>query len=291
MSEKVSIVTGANSGIGFETALGIARKGVHVVMACRSEERGATAMAKLKQQYPEASAEVMALDLAEPASIEKFSEVFAKKHEKLNLLVNNAGIYTPSLKLAESGVELQFATNHLGHFALTQKLIGVMPNDSASRIVSVSSLAHRRSVINYSDINCEGAAGLIAYGQSKLANLLFADELDRRLRKAGKKLQSLAAHPGVSVTGIFEDIPARQRVILKLLSPFIMHSNASGAAPILQAALDPDAKGGDYLGPQGFRGMKGRPGPAQRSDYAADPAKGVPLWELSEKLTGIEFKV
>lgn len=223
-------------------------------------------------------------------SVRTFAKNFKNKYAQLDVLINNAGVLIYSGKKNKAGVELQFATNHLGHFLLTGLLLEQMPDSSDSRIVALSSLAHKEAKIHFDDLNCEttddnGAA----YGQSKLANLMFADELNRRLKKANKKIVALAVHPGGSDSGLFDEMSKITYYTFKILSPFILHSNASAAKPSLFAALSPGVKGGEYFGPQGFREFRGRVGIAKRSDYSKREDIATRLWQLSEKMTDQSF--
>ena len=203
-------------------------------------------------------------------------------------MINNAGLLLNSAQTNDDGLELQLATNHLGHFLLTALLLDLMPDDPASRIVALSSVAHKSARIHFDDLAC-GGDGLVAYGQSKLACLLFADELDRRLRAAGRRVRALAVHPGGSDSGLFDEMSRLQYFTFKALSPFIAHSNASAAKPALHAALVPDAAGGDYYGPTGIMELSGPVGRAKRDPITEDREIARRLWELSEELTGHAF--
>lgn len=285
---KIAIVTGANNGIGFETAIGMVEAGWHVVMACRSLKKAETAKVSILRRLPSASLDVMLLDLGDFASVRAFAGDFRARHSHLDVLINNAGILLYSAQSNGDGIELQFATNHLGHFLLTALLIDLMPDDPASRIVALSSVAHKGARIHFDDLAC-GGAGEIAYRQSKLACLLFADELDRRLRAAGRRIRALAVHPGGSDSGLFDEMSRLQYFTLKALSPLITHSNASAAKPALHAALAPDVAGGDYYGPTGIMELRGAVGRARRDPITEDKGVAKRLWELSEELTGQTF--
>lgn len=286
--EKIAIVTGANSGIGFDTAAGLAEARYNVVMACRSKEKAENAKASLLNRLPQASLEIMLVDLGDFASVRAFADGYRARHSRLDALINNAGILLNSAKTSAGGVELQFVTNHLGHFLLTALLLDLMPDDPASRIVALSSIAHKGAQIDFRDLTC-GRDGLRAYGQSKLACLLFADELDRRLRAAGRRVKALAVHPGGSDSGLFDEMSRWQYLAFKALSPVIAHSNAEAAKPSLHAALSEDVEGGDYYGPTGFMEMRGPVGAAQRSSVTADTRIAERLWKLSEELIGQLF--
>lgn len=285
---KTAVVTGANDGIGFETAVGMAGAGWHVVMACRSQAKGEAAKVTIRRRVPAAALDVMLVDLGDFASVRAFARDFRASHSRLDVLINNAGILLYSEKTNGDGIELQFATNHLGHFLLTALLIDLMPDDEASRVVALSSVAHKGARIHFEDLTC-GGDGLAAYGQSKLACLVFADELNRRLRASGRKLKSLGVHPGGSGSGLFEEMGRLQYFALKALSPLFTHSNASAAEPALHAALAEGVAGGDYFGPTGMMEMRGPVGPAKRDPITRDEDVAKRLWELSEQLTGQEF--
>ena len=286
--QKVAIVTGANNGIGFETTAGVAEAGYEVVMACRSQEKAETAKARILTRHPDARLVVMVVDLGDFHSVRRFAEAFRARYDHLDVLINNAGILLYSSKRNGDDIELQFATNHLGHFLLTALLFDMMPDDPASRIIALSSVAHKNARIHFDDLSCSGD-GLTAYGQSKLACLMFADELNRRLKAAGRNITALAVHPGGSGSGLFDDMSRVQYYILKTLSPFFTHSNASAAKPTLKAALDAGVGGGDYYGPIGMMEMRGPVGRAKRSDYSNDQTAAARLWSLSEELTGQTF--
>ena len=286
--EKTAIVTGANSGIGFDTAAGMAKAGYHVVMACRSEANAEKAMASILKRLPTASLDIMLIDLGDLASVRTFANDFRARYKQLDILVNNAGILLNSTQTNADGIELQFATNHLGHFLLTALLIDLIPDDAASRVVALSSIAHKSARIDFADLTC-GRDGLKAYGQSKLACLLFADELDRRLRAAGRKIKALAVHPGGSDSGLFDEMSRLQYYTFKALSPIIAHSNTEAAKSSLHAALSEDVDGGDYYGPTGLMEMRGPVGSARRNPITRDNDIARRLWTLSEELTGQAF--
>lgn len=291
MSEaEIAIVTGANSGVGFETAIGLAKAGMRVVMACRNRTKADEARKNIIHVLPDAKLELMELDLSRLASVRAFATEFKEKHEHLNVLVNNGGVLDYSGRKNDAGIELQLATNHLGHFLLTSLLIELMPDDSSSRIVSLSSIAHKQGKIVFDDINCENQTDTsFAYAQSKLACLMFSSELQRRLERAGRKALSVCAHPGGTDSGLFDDAPRLQYFLFKLVSPLITHSNEDAAKPSLHAALSPDVRGGDYFGPQGFKDLKGPVGKAQRTSYSEDVEVAARLWAISEDMVGQPF--
>ena len=282
--KKIAIVTGANNGIGFETALGIAKAGYRTVLACRNLKKAEVAKSEIIRKLPDAELDTLRLDVSDFASVREFAEEFRAKYSRLDILINNAGILLYSSQANSDGIELQFATNHLGHFLLTALLLDVMPDDPFSRIVHLSSLAHKNARINFDDLTC-GDRGIVAYGQSKLACLMFGEELDRRLKAAGSSIRSIPVHPGGSGSGLFDEMSRGQYYFFKILSPFILHSNASAAKPALFAALDEKVEAGRYYGPTGFKEFRGRVGDAYRDPSTIDEASAKRLWELSEKLT------
>ncbi len=294
-SGRVAVVTGANSGLGSETALGLAAKGAHVVLACRDAAKAQSALVVIRTRCPLASIEVLALDLASLASIRAFADAVGTRHARLDLLCNNAGVMAIPQRRTADGFEMQLGTNHLGHFALTGLLLPQLLATPKSRVVSVSSSAHRPGRIHWDDLQLERSYGKWhAYAQSKLANLLFAFELDRRLRKAGASVISVAAHPGYAATNL-QAVGARMEgariseKIFALGNKLFAQSAAMGALPTLYAATAAAVQGGDYFGPDGFSEMWGHPrkvGSTARSKDLADAAR---LWELSEKLTDVRF--
>lgn len=290
MTDRVSVVTGANNGIGFETTVGLAAAGLHVVMACRNLTKANIAAAEIRARIPTASLEASELDLGDFASVRAFAERFRSKHDRLDVLINNAGILLYSPQTNSDGIELQFATNYLGHFLLTAELVELMPDSEHSRIVSLSSVAHLGARIDFDDLTCGGNGGA-AYGQSKLACVIFGEELHRRLGVAGKQIRSIPVHPGGSDSGLFDEMSKRRYYVLKTLAPFITHSNDSAAKPSLHAALSPDAAGGQYYGPTGFRELRGSVGHAKREPSTVDRSTAQRLWTLSEQLVDRTFAV
>ena len=290
MKDRTAIVTGANSGVGFHTTIGLAKAGFGVVMACRNRDKAEAARVEISQRVEDAELEVMELDLSRTTSVRAFATEFLEQHPCLNILVNNAGVLDVSGRKNDAGIELQLATNHLGHFLLTSLLIERMPDESSSRVVSLSSIAHKQGRIAFDDINCEHQEDkLFAYAQSKLACLMFASELQRRLDAASRRVLSVCAHPGGTDSGLFDDMSRFQYYAFKLLAPFITHSNEEAAKPSLHAALSPEVRGGDYFGPQGFRDLKGPVGHAARTPYSEDQEVAARLWRLSEELIGEPF--
>ncbi|RIL05328.1 MAG: short-chain dehydrogenase [Proteobacteria bacterium] len=294
-SGRVAIVTGANSGLGFATASVLASRGAHVILACRDTDRGKGALDAITAAHPSAGVELQPLDLASLASVRAFAAAFAAQHERLDLLCNNAGVMALPPRRTADGFEMQLGTNHLGHFALTGLLLDRLLAAPAARVVTVSSTLHRPGRIHWDDLHLERSyRKWIAYAQSKLANLLFAHELDRRLRASGARAISAAAHPGYAATNLQTAGPrmagARLFERLSLLGNRVFAQTAdAGALPTLYAATAPDVQGGDYIGPGGFGEMRGAPrkvGCTARARNAADAAR---LWQLSESLTGVRF--
>jgi len=291
LSGKVIIVTGANSGIGFETVKELARKGAHTILACRSIEKGNDAAQRIHAEVPNARLEPMVLDLSSLKSVHAFAESFKAVHDHLNVLVNNAGIMWVPYGKTEDGFERHFGTNHLGHFALTSLLIDVLRNTSASRVVTVSSMGHRSGKMDFDNLMFEDGVGYgrdKAYGRSKLANLLFSFELQRHFDALHTNATAIAAHPGGSDTNLGRYVEDRWwfRLLRQLTKP-ITQTAVMGALPILRAAIDPETKGGDYFGPGGFMGMRGYPVKVACSNPAKDVDIAKHLWKVSEDLTGI----
>jgi NAD(P)-dependent dehydrogenase (short-subunit alcohol dehydrogenase family) len=284
-SGRVAIVTGANSGIGYETARALAHKGATVIMACRSVEKGQVAAQKIQDEDPQGTVAVMALDLADLSSVRDFAEGFKREFQRLNLLINNAGVMMlPDYTKTADGFEMQFGTNHLGHFALTGLLLETISRTPGARVVMVSSTAERFGRMNFDNLNAEQSYDKqAAYGQSKLANLLFTAELQRRFEAAGLDTITIAAHPGWTTTNL------QRHTRLRLLNPIFAQGPEMGALPTLYAATSPDVRGGDYFGPGGFMQMRGYPTKVKPTDRSKDEADAKKLWEVSEELTGITF--
>ena len=297
---RVALVTGANSGLGFYTARGLAAKGARVLMACRSLQRGERAAADIREQLPEAQLAVVELDLADLTSVQSCAETVHKDWERLDILVNNAGLSTFTRQETAQGFELQFGVNHLGHFALTGRMLPMLLDTPASRVVSVSSLAHRNARLAFDDLQNErgfsGFGGFGAYAQSKLANLFFAFELQRKLARSNASTISVAAHPGVSATDLItrhrvssesKNVAARFSILMaRLMFPTMGQSAEQGALPQLYAATAPDVNGGDYFGPDGWQGMRGNPKEIRARDSAYNEQTAGRLWQVSAELTG-----
>jgi NAD(P)-dependent dehydrogenase (short-subunit alcohol dehydrogenase family) len=286
---RIAVVTGANIGLGYATALGLAAKGCSLVLACRNMDKAEAAKAGIVAHHPKAAIDCMALDLASLKSVRKFAAAYKRRHAKLDLLINNAGIMMPPFALSEDGFESQLAANYLGHFALTGLLLPLILKTPNSRIVSLSSLAHKWGEIQFEDLNFERRYDKrLAYGQSKLACLMFAYELQRRLTRAGHSSLSVAAHPGVSSTNLFQHLP-KIVGLFAALTPLIFQSAQGGAQPTLYAALGEDIRGGDYCGPQSMGEMRGDPVKVSSSRRSRDQAVAARLWTVSEELTGVRF--
>jgi NAD(P)-dependent dehydrogenase (short-subunit alcohol dehydrogenase family) len=286
---RTAVITGANSGIGLEAARELARAGAHVVMACRDTTKGDAAADAIRKELPSAELEVAALDLASLDSVRAFAGRYP--HERLDLLINNAGVMAPPYTKTIDGFELQFATNHLGHFALTGLLLDKLLATPRARVVTVSSTAHKMGRIDFEDLQSERSYRRWgAYGQSKLANLLFCFELDRRLQATDADLLSVAAHPGYSATNLqFAATPSRiERLASVVLNRVYAQSAERGAAPTLYAATA-DIPGGSFVGPDGFQEMRGEPRIVKSTRAARDPETALRLWALSEQLTGVHF--
>lgn len=286
-SGKTALVTGANSGIGFETAKMLAKRGMKLILACRNMEKGDKALKEILSSCPGADIELEQLDLASQKSVKNFAERVIEKHKRLDLLVNNGGIMMGSHSLTEDGFEKIFGTNHLGHFTLTAMLIELLVATPGARIVTVSSIAHFRGRIKFEDINSlSGYSRAAAYRQSKLANLLFAYELDRRLKDKEKETISVAVHPGITSTNIVK-LP----LAIDKLKEAVLMSTVKGALPTMMGATDPNLKGGEFIGPSGFKQTRGFPSILRSADHSYNRETWLRLWELSEGLTGIEFNI
>jgi NAD(P)-dependent dehydrogenase (short-subunit alcohol dehydrogenase family) len=285
---RLAVVTGANTGLGFETAQVLAARGASVVLAVRDIEKGKHAAARIADTAPGANVMVQPLDLTSLDSIRAAAGELRAKHPRIDLLVNNAGVMFPPRQTTRDGFELQLGTNHLGHFALTGLLLEQMLPVPGSRVVTVSSLGHRlQARINFDDLQGERSYSRVgAYGQSKLANLLFTYELQRRLSGAGTTI-AVAAHPGFAATELTRNSPAVAATIARLFS----QKAAMGALPTLRAATDPGVLGGQYYGPGGFLGARGHPKLAHSSGQSHDTAIQRRLWTISEELTGVTFPV
>ncbi|ELK51114.1 MULTISPECIES: oxidoreductase [Haloferax] len=299
LSGKTVVVTGANSGLGFEATRAFAEKGAHVVMACRSLDRGADAMADIRESVPAASLTLSELDLADLDSVRQFADEFAAEHGSLHVLCNNAGVMAIPRRETAQGFETQFGVNHLGHFALSARLFPTLRDTPGeTRLVTMSSGLHERGRMEFDDLQGERDYDeWDAYAQSKLSNLLFAFELDRRLTAAGiDDVLSVGAHPGYAATNLQFRGPEASGSTLrywmsKLGNAIFAQSAEMGALPLLYAATSPAVESGEYVGPQGLFGMRGTPGIAEPSDRARDPETAARLWDVSEELTDTRFRL
>lgn len=290
---RVAVITGSNTGIGYPTALALAKHGATVVLAVRDADKGAAAADRIRRSCPQAAVEVQPLDLSSLESVRAAAAALKSAHRRIDLLINNAGVmYTPKQTTVD-GFELQFGTNHLGHFALTGLLLPQLIRVKGSRVVTVSSMAHRiMAAIHFDDLQWEnGYNRIAAYGQSKLANLMFTFELQRRLAAKRKPTIAVAAHPGTANTELTRYLPPFFRPADRLLMPLVIQSAAMGALPTLRAATDPEVTGGQYYGPGGIGEQRGHPKPVEASRQAHDIELQQRLWAVSQELTGIRFPV
>jgi len=287
-SGRCIIVTGANTGIGFEEAKALAARGARVLLACRDVDKGEAAIARIRRTVPDADCAVLPLDLADLDSI-RAAAAIAVGEPRVDVLLNNAGVMYPPLTRTAQGFELQFGVNHLGTFAFTVLMLPKLAEAGGARVVVTSSLAHWRGRIPWEDVNAERRYPRTQrYSDSKLANMLFFYELDRRLRIAGVPVSAIGCHPGVASTDL-----SRHSGLLRPLFPIaglFLNSPARAAWPGLQAATDPLASPGGFYGPRGLGGARGPSGPARRSDAASDPEAARRLWEISVEMTGIDLE-
>ncbi len=289
---RTILVTGANSGIGFATSAVLARAGARVLLACRGHDKAAAAAARIREQTPDADLGIVVLDQASLASVTAAAAQVRDEEPRLDVLVNNAGVMAPPLTRTEDGFELQFGVNHLAVFALSAHLLPLLRDRADSRIVTTSSVVHREGQLFLDDPNAEaGYDRMERYRQSKLANLLFALELDRRLRADGAETASVACHPGLATTSLGHDAAPWLRWVMPLVQPLLrlrFNSAEQGAWPTLMAATDPTVQGGEYLGPTRRNETSGPAGRAQVADHARDTELAQKLWQLSVELTGVE---
>ena len=289
---RTAVVTGANSGIGFEAAAVLAQRGARTVLACRDTGKAAAAMARIAAAAPGASVSVARLDLASLDSIRAAADQLLAVHERIDLLINNAGLMWPPYGKTVDGFELQFGTNHLGHFAFTGLVLEAMLPVAGSRVVTVSSNGHRAGRIDFADLQSERHYGrMSAYAQSKLANLMFTYELQRRLAATGAPTAALAAHPGVAFTELTRNLPGVLQATYPAVGGLFTQSAAMGALPTLRAATDPPAAGGEYYGPGGLAQAKGYPVRVSAAARSRDQAAQQRLWAESERLTGVTYPV
>jgi len=292
---KVVIVTGGNSGIGYEAALVLAGKNAQVILAVRSMDKGDEAAQAIRQRYPQAQVSVLVLNLADLKSVRAFVETFLKQYKRLDILINNAGVMALPARKTADGFEMQFGTNHLGHFALTGLLLPVLKATPNARIVTVSSSMHTAGEIHFDDLQWEQSYERWgAYAQSKLANLLFAYELQRRLAAAGINAISVGCHPGYAATNLqfagpeMEDSTVRVWM-MKLGNALFAQGQEMGALPTLFAAVAPIVNGCDYIGPTSLGGMRGYPDKVKSNNKSYDEVLAKRLWAVSEELTGVVY--
>jgi NAD(P)-dependent dehydrogenase (short-subunit alcohol dehydrogenase family) len=295
LTGRSAVVTGANSGLGFQTSLQLVRHGARVVMAARDRGRGERAVRRVREMGPGANVELASLDVADLSSIRRFAERYGSQNEGLDVLVNNAGVMAIPYRHTVDGFEMQFGTNHLGHFALTGQLLPYLLARPGARVVTVSSTLHRKGRIDFEDLQGERSyRPWVAYAQSKLANLLFAFELQRHADAAGVDFLSVAAHPGYAATNLQAVGPHMtgsrlQAMLARVLNRVMAQSDAQGALPSLYAATAPDIVGGAYYGPDRLWESRGHPKRVTASRHAYDEEAARHLWQVSEELTGVRF--
>ncbi|MGH3678686.1 MAG: SDR family NAD(P)-dependent oxidoreductase [Mycobacterium sp.] len=290
-SGRIAIITGSNTGIGYEAAAVLADKGAHVVLAVRNIDKGNDAKARITSGAPNAVVTVQELDLTSLDDIRKAADELRASYPRIDLLINNAGVMYTDKASTKDGFELQFGTNHLGHFALTGQLLDNMLPVEGSRVVTVSSVGHRiMAKIHFDDLRLDRDYNRVkAYGQSKLANLLFTYELARRLAAKGAPTTALAAHPGGSQTELLRNMPGGIRQVSEFFWQFIAQPPDMGTLPTLRAATDPEAQNGQYYGPDGFHEQRGHPKVVESSKQSHDEDIQRRLWSVSEELTGVTY--
>lgn len=295
-SGRTALVTGANSGLGLQTANALAVAGATVILGCRNAERAASAKTQIEGVAPDATVEIVEIDLSDLSSVERAAAIVADRPEPLDLLVNNAGVMATPRRETADGFELQLGTNHLGHFALTGRLIEKLLVSGSPRVVNVSSVAHKMGKMDFDDLNWqESYSRWPAYGRSKLANLLFTSELAERAEAAGTNLLVAASHPGFAATNLQTSGPGMgplgiiYKPLMKVGNLLLAQSDAGGALPSLYAATAPDVQSNEYFGPDGLGEQRGHPTRVGRTARASDPVVAEQLWEASEELTGVSF--
>jgi len=284
---RVAIVTGANSGIGFEAAKALAAKNARVIVASRNAERGGAAVAAIRDGVAGGDVELLLLDLASLASVQRFADEFSQRFDRLDLLINNAGVMMPKRREETAdGFELQIGTNHLGHFALTMRLLPLLVRTPGARVVNVSSSAQNFGKFDPEDLQWTDRSfhRMGSYGASKVANMLFTLELQRRLEEVGADTIATACHPGWTATNLQKTSP-----LIRFLNPLFGMQSWQGALPTLYAAVAPEAEGGGYYGPDGLGTLRGYPTRNKPSKVSTDGAAATRLWELSEELTGVSM--
>jgi NAD(P)-dependent dehydrogenase (short-subunit alcohol dehydrogenase family) len=290
---RVAVVTGANSGIGLKVAAALADKGAHVVLAVRNVSSGEETAKRIRIHNPHADVAVQALDLSSLDSVRAAASALTDAYQHVDILINNAGVAMTPKATTVDGFELQFGTNHLGHFALTGLLLGRLLPVADSRVVTVSSLGHRvRATIDFNDLGAERNYDMAAaYNRSKLANLLFTYRLQDKLASTGSKTIAVAAHPGSSRSGLLRNSPSWLRVVTTILRPILFQSAEMGALPTLRAATDPEVVGGEFYGPGGFAEQRGYPRQVSSSTMSHDVELQRHLWRVSEQLTGVSYPI
>ena len=283
---KVAVVTGANGGLGYETALGLAKKDVEVILACRNLQKAEAAKSGMVRQYPGARIKTMQLDVSSLREVRQFADQFGRQYDKLDLLINNAGIMMSPYRVTQDGFENQLATNYIGHFALTGLLLPLLTGTPGSRVVTLSSLSYKWARIQFEDLHArKGYSRRKAYGQSKRACLVFAYELHRRLSAAGYDTLSVAAHPGLAKTNLDQYFPA----LIRPLGSLFLQPAGKGALPVLYAALEQGVKGGEFIGPDGFKEMRGEPSRVDSDAYSKDQKVAERLWQASQEMTRVYY--
>jgi len=291
LSGKTIIVTGGNSGLGFEAVKALSAKGAETILTCRNTKKGESAKEQILEEYPNAQINVTKLDLADLKSVRSFVMNFNEKYHKIDVLLNNAGIICP-YKKTKDGFEMQIGTNHLGHFALTGLLLHFLKNTKGSRVVTVSSVGHKFGKMDFDNFLFEkgGYSIMKAYGNSKLSNLLFTYELQRKFEKFGIDCVAVAAHPGMSKSNLARHVT--KKILYKIgtaISSIIVQSTSMGALPEIMASVDPLVKGGEYYGPDGFKEWRGYPVKVKSNRASYSLKNAEKLWEISEKLTEIKY--
>ncbi len=281
---RIAVVTGSSSGIGYEAARVLAHKNAKVIIAVRNQQKGDNAVNNIKAEHPNADVVVMLLDLADLSSVKTFVDDYQSKFDRLDLLINNAGVMMPPYGKTADGFELQMGTNHFGHFALTLQLLHVIEKTEDARIINIASMAHNYGTIDFEDLTWEKRSynKMRSYGDSKIANLYFTYELADKLAAKGSPVKVLAAHPGWTATDL-----QRHSGLFGILNPLFAMKICQGTLPTLRAAVDPEANTGDYYGPDGWQGWRGYPVKVQSNKLSHDRKIAARLWSVSEQLTGV----
>jgi NAD(P)-dependent dehydrogenase (short-subunit alcohol dehydrogenase family) len=291
LAGRTALVTGANSGIGYAACVELARHGAHVTMTSRDGRRGEEALGRLKTAVPNADVELRLLDLSDLHDVERFAAKLLSEGKPIDILVNNAGLMMPPRGVTKQGFEMQIGVNHLAHFALTLRLLPLMRGRPDARIVTVSSGMHRSGKVDFDDLHGERAySPTVAYSQSKLANVYFGLELDRRLRAMGSPIKSVLAHPGLAKTNLMSSVsPSASKVFSNLVIFILAQGPEGGALPTLYAATAPGVQSGQFIGPKGRTEMRGSAVVVQPSDLGKDAEIAKRFWEMSTELTGVRM--